>query len=221
MFLWGGRETMLRRGVLLGGLGLAGAGLIGSARSQDRLFTAPQTEGPYYPYDAPKCTDNDLVRLNAGDASALGQVTHLFGRATEVDGTPIANMLVEIWQCDANGRYHHPDDPAPRPLDVRFQGYGKTVTDEAGDFRFRTIKPIAYEIGGGRYRTPHVHLAASTRGVRRLTTQLYVEGDPLNDKDVVLAQTPAILRPGLIRPYVDGSSIEAGALQVRYDLVFA
>lgn len=212
---------MLRRGVLLGGLGLVGTGLVAgkAARAADRLLTAPQTEGPFYPYETPKITDNDLVRLNAGDAPALGQVTHLFGRAMEPDGTPIPNMLVEIWQCDANGRYHHPDDKEPRPLDVRFQGYGKTVTDEAGDFRFRTIKPVAYGIGGGRYRSPHVHLAASTRGVRRITTQFYVEGDPLNDADLVLAQTPAILRPGLIRPYVDGSAIEPGALQVRYDLV--
>lgn len=212
---------MLRRGVLLGGLGMAGAGLLTArgARAEDRLFTSPQTEGPYYPYDKPKVFDNDLVRINAGDAPALGQVAHVFGRTIEPDGTPIPDMLIEIWQCDANGRYHHPGDTAPRPLDVRFQGYGRTTTDRNGEFRFRTIKPVAYEIGGGRYRTPHIHLAASSRDVRRLTTQLYVEGEPRNDSDFELARAPAILRPGLIRPYTDGSAIEPGALQARYDIV--
>lgn len=200
-------------GVLAAGLAPA------TARAERRLWTAPQTEGPYYPDVMPSALDTDLVRLSAGDAAALGHVTHVFGAVTRTSGAPVRDALVEIWQCDANGRYRHTDDRENRPRDPHFQSYGKTVTGADGAFRFRTIKPVAYQVTGGPLRTPHIHVAVSTRGVRRLTTQLYVAGDPLNDRDVVLAETPAIFRPGLIRPYLDGSAVEPGALQVRYDLV--
>lgn len=206
-----------RRALLTGALAVGLAP--GATRAERLLWTAPQTEGPYYPDVMPTALDTDLVRLSAADAPALGQVTHVFGTVTRTTGAPIADALVEIWQCDANGRYLHTEDREDRPRDARFQGYGKTVTGADGTFRFRTIKPVAYQVTGGPLRTPHIHAAVSTRGVRRLTTQLYVEGDPLNDKDVVLAQTPSIFRPGLIRPYLDGSAVEPGALQVRYDLV--
>lgn len=208
---------MQRRLFLAGGLALgAGAPL----RAAERLVTPPQVEGPFYNYDLPKTHDTDLVRLLAGDAPALGQVTHVFGTLQRFTGAPVAGALVEVWQCDANGRYHHPDDREPRPLDPRFQGYGRMTTDGSGGFRFRTIRPVAYAIsGGGAMRTPHIHLAVSTRGVRRLTTQLYVEGEGLNGRDGELAKLLPVQRQALIRPFVDGSHIEAGAQTVKYDVV--
>jgi protocatechuate 3,4-dioxygenase beta subunit len=213
-----------RRALLLGGLGLVAAGKA-SARTQaqgkppPRLFTAPQIEGPFYPYDTPKVHDADLVRISADDAPALGRVTHLRGKVMRADGRPLADQMVEIWQCDANGRYVHPEDDEPRPRDPRFQGYGRTLTDKSGDFAFRTIRPVSYRVGTILTRAPHVHMAVSSRGVRRLTTQLYVAGEPLNEGDSELARIPALLRPGLIRPYVDGGHIERGAQTVHYDIV--
>lgn len=208
---------ILRRRTLV--LAAAGLGLAGSVRAANRLWTAPQTEGPYYPDVMPTALDTDLVRLNTGDAAALGEVTHVLGTVSRLDGRPVQAALVELWQCDASGRYLHTADEEPRPRDPRFQGYGKTLTDAAGAFRFRTIKPVAYQVTGGPLRTPHIHVAVSTRGVRRLTTQLYVAGEPLNDRDVVLAETPAMFRPGLTSAYAEGSAIEPGGLQARYDLV--
>lgn len=205
-----------RRGLVIGALGLAAAG---SAAASSRLWTAPQTEGPYYPDKMPSRQDADLVRLGSADAPAIGRVAHVQGSVWSTDGDPIRDALVEIWQCDANGRYLHTADAEPRPRDPRFQGYGRANTDAQGAFAFRTIKPVAYQVTGGPLRTPHIHVAVSTRGVRRLTTQLYIEGEPLNDQDVVLAETPAMFRPGLIRPYVDGGAIETGALLARYDIV--
>jgi protocatechuate 3,4-dioxygenase beta subunit len=207
---------MERRRFLAAGLALGAATPL---RAAERIVTPPQVEGPFYNYDTPKVHDTDLVRLLAGDAPALGQVTHVFGTLQNFRGMAIGGALIELWQCDANGRYHHPADKEPRPLDVRFQGYGRTVTDAAGGFSFRTIRPVAYGIGNGQMRTPHIHLAVSTRGVRRLTTQLYVEGEALNEKDGELAKLLPVQRQAIIRPFVDGSHIEPGSQTVKYDLV--
>jgi protocatechuate 3,4-dioxygenase, beta subunit len=213
---------MLRRGLILTGIGLAAASPL---RAAERLATAPQMEGPFYPYKKPRVQDADLVRLRAGDAPAVGPVVHVLGTAQTFAGEPIADALVEIWQCDSNGRYVHPDDHEDRPRDPRFQGYGKTLTDRQGKFKFRTIRPVSYavtrpaEAGGNLVRTPHIHLTLSTRGVRRLTTQLYVAGEPLNETDIALAEILPAQRAGLIRPFTNGASLEPGAQMVQYDLV--
>lgn len=197
----------------------AAFGIVGPARASEKIITPPQVEGPFYPYDLPLVHDTDLVQVRAGDASALGQVAHLFGTARGWSGRPIEGLLIELWQCDANGKYHHPADSEQRKPDPRFQGYGRTVTGKDGSFRFRTIQPVSYAAGPNLVRTPHIHLAASFRGVRRLTTQLYVEGEPLNDTDSELGKLLPVQRPALIRPWTDGSSIEPGALQAHYDLL--
>ena len=225
-------RDMDRRGLVLGGLGV---GLVGFAapailRAQEpprpTSATAFQVEGPFYPYDdMPTDQDADLVRVTGVDAQALGEVTHVTGVVWDPFGQPRPGALVEIWQCDHTGRYLHRDDPnTDRPRDAGFQGYGKTMTDARGAFRFRTIKPISYSaiIGGEQiWRAPHIHAAVSTRGVRRLTTQLYVAGAPTNDSDILLQNTTPTEREGIIRPYIPGTGTEAGALAAHYDLVVA
>ena len=77
-------------------------------------------------------------------------------------------------------------------------------------------------IGGEQiWRAPHIHVAVSTRGVRRLTTQLYVAGAPQNDADILLQQVTPIEREGLIRPFTPGAGAESGALAAHYDLIVA
>lgn len=212
-----------RRGLVLGGIGLGtlGMGIASRVRAQ-QVLTAPQIEGPFYPYDLPPEYDTDLVKLGNGDAQAMGQVTHVFGTVWGPGARPLADAMVEIWQCDANGRYRHPGDlETSRAPDLRFQGYGRTTTGGDGSFRFRTIRPVSYAVTGTDIvRAPHIHVAVSTRGVRRLTSQLYVAGEPLNDGDIALSSVAnPTQRAGLIRPYEDGGAIEPGAQTVRYDLV--
>lgn len=223
-----GREID-KRGLLLGGLGLATAGMsaFGAQARQapvqaQRVQTASQIEGPFYPYDLPQAHDADLVRMTGGDADAMGRVTHVFGTVWTTRARPLGGALVEIWQCDANGRYRHPEDlETSRTPDMRFQGYGRAIAGPSGAFRFRTIQPVSYSVAGTSIvRAPHIHLAVSTRGVRRLTTQLYIAGESLNETDGQLSLvTNAAQRDGLIRPYTDGSDFEAGALMVNYDLM--
>jgi protocatechuate 3,4-dioxygenase beta subunit len=213
-----------RREFILGGVGaFITSPALAQPLSRDRLVvTPPQIEGPFYPYDYAFETDTDLVRLSTDDAPALGQLVHFFGTLRTPSGRPVRGAMIELWQADARGKYRHPADTAAPTRDPRFQGYGRVATDEVGAFRFRTIRPPAYLIDPTRTdrRAPHFHLAVSTRGVRRLTTQLYIEGEPLNDTDAWLHMVadPA-QRASLIRPLEDGSALERNAKRIQYDIV--
>ncbi len=201
-----------RRRLLLAAAGLAGAALpgIGAARTA----TPQQMRGPFYPDRMPLDQDNDLTRMMDGDASG-GEITDLSGRVLGTDGEPIAEALVEIWQCDANGRYIHSKDLGGRPRDPGFQGYGKTRSGADGGYRFRTIKPVPYP-----GRAPHIHLAVSAAGKRSLVTQLYVAGAPENGRDFLRGlltsdEQAAVTVP--FRPARTGSSL----LAARFDIVMA
>ena len=165
-----------RRGVLaiLAFLGFAW-------RAAAAVPTPEQTAGPFYPPpdQRPQDTDWDLVKMESRVREAGGEVLHLSGRVLDEDGAPLANALVEIWQCDANGRYHHVGDrSSDRPLDEDFQGFGAIRTDADGRYRFRTIKPVPYP-----GRTPHIHARVLRQDGRELVTQIYLEDHPLNRKD--------------------------------------
>jgi protocatechuate 3,4-dioxygenase beta subunit len=131
------------------------------------------------------------------------------------EGRPLPGILVEIWQCDANGRYLHPADPGRRPRDPLFQGYGRTLTDAAGSYRFRTIRPVAYP-----GRTPHIHFRLSRDGGELLTTQMYVAGEPLNERDFLLnAVRDLAARARLLVELAPANDIESGALAGRFEIV--
>jgi protocatechuate 3,4-dioxygenase beta subunit len=178
--------------------------------------TPRQTAGPFYPQSFPTDADNDLVQINGHSDMALGVVTYVSGRLRDPDGRPIAGARVEIWQCDTNGRYHYVSEGlADRPLDENFQGYGQTVTDPAGGYRFRTIRPVPYP-----GRTPHIHFAVLGAGLARLTTQMYVAGEPGNERDGVLmgVHDPAA-RARLIVPLLPAPDAESNALAGTFDIV--
>ena len=147
-----------------------------------RLTPTPaQTSGPFYPLDLPLDDDNDLLQMGISKQPAKGEITHLTGEVMDIDGKPIADARVEIWQCDANGRYRHPRDSNLAALDPNFQGHGQYQCGADGRYRFRTIRPVAYP-----GRTPHIHFAISGPGFEPLVTQMYVAGEPLNSKDFIL-----------------------------------
>jgi protocatechuate 3,4-dioxygenase beta subunit len=174
--------------------------------------TPRQAEGPFYPRDWSGDVDNDLVRVRGAATQALGRVAHLMGRVLDAQGKPVADALVEIWQCDANGRYRHPDDASMfGARDVGFQGYGRTIVAADGGYRFRTIRPVAYGS-----RAPHIHVRIKRAGREVLTTQLYVAGDPLNDRDGLYTREPN--RATLTAPFVPANGIEDGALAATFDI---
>jgi protocatechuate 3,4-dioxygenase, beta subunit len=137
--------------------------------------TPAQTEGPFYPVELPADTDFDLLR-NGGSVYRRGQPAWVEGQVLDPQGKPVAGAQVEIWQCDEAGRYHHPGDGGR--ADPAFQGFGRVKVGADGHYRFRTIRPVAYS-----GRTPHIHVKVRLERHELLTTQLYVEGDPHNERD--------------------------------------
>ncbi|HYD98472.1 MAG TPA: protocatechuate 3,4-dioxygenase [Alphaproteobacteria bacterium] len=205
-----------RRHVVTGIVGLGAGFLVPSPlRAQSLVLTPGQTEGPFYPTRLPDDADSDLVRVRGQAAEALGEIAHISGRVLGRRGQPVAGAEVEIWQCDAQGRYRHPRAPDQALFDSGFQGYGRAAVDGSGRYRFRTIRPVAYP-----GRTPHIHVAVIAPGLGRFVTQMYVEGEPLNERDGVLRSIrDAAARRSVIVPLAPAPQVEPAAVAGTFDIV--
>jgi protocatechuate 3,4-dioxygenase beta subunit len=178
-------------------------------------LTPSQTEGPFYPDKMPLDTDNDLIIINDSLTPAVGTIAYLTGKVTDIKGNPIRNALVEIWQVDNNGIYLHSRGGKREKLDSNFQGYGKFLTDSKGNYSFRTLKPSPYS-----GRTPHIHMAVSAKGKRKLTTQCYVKGEPRNKKDFILKRVnDSTARNSLIIPFNPLPNSKFGEVEAQFNIV--
>lgn len=187
------------------------------ALSRNRVATPRQTEGPFYPLDWSGDTDNDLVRVRGVRGQALGTIAHVMGRVSDFSGAPMAGAMVEIWQCDQNGRYHHLRDRGQQRRDDGFQGHGRTISDARGYYHFRTIRPMSYP-----GRTPHIHFAVVAPNGRRLVTQMYIEGESANAGDPLLNSIrDRRQRASVIVPLEPAERVELVALAGTFDIVFA
>jgi protocatechuate 3,4-dioxygenase beta subunit len=203
-----------RRRLLAAGLAAGAGAVLPTGLSAALVPTPRQTPGPFYPLRLPLDSDADLVQVEGSGQSAAGVVTHVFGQVLDRSGRPLAAARVEIWQCDAFGHYHHPHDRGGR-ADPNFQGYGHMLVGADAAFRFRTIKPVPYP-----GRAPHIHFAISGPGIERLTTQMYVAGEPANARDGILGRVrDAAARARLIVPLEPAPEMEPGALAGRFDIV--
>jgi protocatechuate 3,4-dioxygenase beta subunit len=146
------------------------------ALADDRPPTPRMTEGPFYPRSFPPDVDGDLTRVAGRAGTARGTILEVSGRVLDRSGRPRAGSRVEIWQCDAQGHYHHVGESGPADLD--FQGFGAVQADAGGRYAFRTLRPAPYP-----GRTPHIHFTVAEGGRRRLTSQMFIEGDPGNARD--------------------------------------
>ncbi len=203
---------LARRRLLAGALaGAALAGLPWPAGAQARTPTPRQTAGPFYPDQFPADGDNDLVQVKGQIGIARGEILLLAGTVMDVDGKPLAGARVEIWQCDAGGRYHHSRDSSSAAPDPSFQGWGQFVTAADGAYRFRTIRPVPYP-----GRTPHVHFQVTGERIPRLVTQMYVQGEPDNLRDGLLNSLNPRDRAAVL---VRLDKAPDGALSTRFDLI--
>jgi protocatechuate 3,4-dioxygenase, beta subunit len=205
-----------RRNFLVGSCAAIGSLLNPSLlqAQQQRILTPNQSLGPFYPVSMPVDTDNDLVMVRGAAAHAEGTVTHITGRVLRLDGTPITNARIEIWQCDARGIYLHPGSSGRQPRDSGFQGFGQTATGMDGSYSFRTIKPVPYP-----GRTPHIHFAVASPG-SKLVTQMYVEGEALNARDGNYASLRDRRERDAVTVKLEAANgIEAGALAGQFDIV--
>lgn len=173
-------------------------------------LTPRQPEGPFYPVAAQDDTNTDLTLLNGGTNLALGEIVYLSGVVQDQSCQPVAGVVVEIWQACAAGRYNHPGDREnPNPLDPDFQYWGIALTNAAGEYSFKTVKPGHYLASPGWIRPPHIHFRVHKRGIKELITQMYFEGNEYNAADKILRQVPVAERPSVVRPMFAKAS-EAG-----------
>ena len=174
--------------------------------------------GPLLVHERVAPEEADLVR-----AEPLGERIIVQGHVVDTDGRPLRDTLIELWQANAAGRYRHPDDQHPAPLDPNFTGAGRCVTDDQGAFRFVTIKPGAYPWANhdNAWRPAHIHLSLFGRAfATRLVTQMYFPGDPLFDQDPIFQSVPdPRARERLISSFDLERTVPEWALAYRFDIV--
>jgi protocatechuate 3,4-dioxygenase, beta subunit len=155
------------------------------------LVTRPQGAAEL---SGPSRLERRLVQVRGdlaghGAKRALGQLIHIRTQVVDEDGAPLPGAMVEIWHCNAAGKYIHPSDSHDAPVDPNFYGAARMVADDAGRIELRTIKPAAYPVPDtdGWWRPPHVHFSVWGRvWLSRLVTQMFFPGEPLNEHDYIL-----------------------------------
>ena len=183
--------------------------------------TLSEVTGPVFGTDDVKPGDSDLTNQHDGDP--LGERIVVSGRLQDENSKPIANALIELWQCNAAGRYRHAVDDHDAPLDPNFTGCGRVLTDAQGNYRFRTIKPGAYPWRNhyNAWRPAHLHFSVFGIGlVQRLVTQMYFPGDPLLPYDPMYNSVPdPKARERLVSHFDWERTIPDIALAYRFDVV--
>ena len=167
--------------------GLASAGLLLGRRALAQPALEPTAEspmGPFFPVDRPAESDLDLTRLAGHAERAQGTIIEVSGRVLDRRGHPVNGATLELWQCNAAGRYAHPADVSTAPLDPNFQGYAALRTDASGAWRIVTVKPGGYDSPIG-HRPPHIHFDARGRTHRNVAQLYFPEDAEGNAKDLL------------------------------------
>jgi len=156
--------------------------------------TASQTAGPYVHIGLiPGMAGFDIFEKNFGNVlvgpNTKGERITLEGRVLDGTGTPLRDVLLEIWQANAAGRYNHPGDRSAGVIDEDFRGWGRAGSDfESGLISFETVKPGATVDKVGRRCAPHVNVWIVARGINiGLNTRLY-----FSDEEAANAADPVL-----------------------------
>ena len=192
-----------------------------------RRETASQTAGPYVHIGlAPKAAGFDIFENSFGsvlfDAQTKGERIRIEGRVFDGIGTVLKDVLIEIWQANADGKYAHPADRQPgKSLDPHFRGWGRSCTDfDSGIYTFDTIKPGAAEGRNGRIMAPHISAWIVARGINiGLNTRIYFSDEAAaNAKDPVINLIEwEARRKTLVAERTDRRS-DDGAAVYRFDI---
>ncbi|GAA2680686.1 protocatechuate 3,4-dioxygenase subunit beta [Streptomyces aculeolatus] len=182
---------------------------------------AAELHGPVFGRTDVTELDGDLTRQHPGEP--LGERITVTGRVRDRRGRPVRGQLVELWQANAAGRYAHPCDRHPAPLDPNFTGAGRCLTDDDGAYRFTTVRPGAYPWRNheNAWRPAHLHFSFfGSAFTQRLVTQMYFPGDPLFPHDPILQSvTDPAARARLVAAYDPALSVPEWSLGYRWDVV--
>ena len=153
-----------------------------------------QTIGPYLRIGLEWMVIEDLA-----PQGVAGERVRIEGKVVDADGKPVNDAAVEIWQANSHGKYASPEDKQDKPLEQAFRGYGRSLTDDAGNFRFRTVKPGPVPGPDGKPQAPHLTVTIFMRGLlKQLQTRMYFPDDAANADDAVLKLVPAERRATLV-----------------------
>lgn len=159
--------------------------------------TEPTVLGPFYIDDSPEYEDGSSIVALPGTG---GKPLSVLGTVRDVDGRPVPDAVVDVWQVQPNGRYDVEEDVSARNLRGRFR------TLEDGTFRFATVRPVDYTIpddgpvgamlrasGRHSWRPAHIHFAVFAEAYRPLVTHLFDSESPYLDSDTVFAVRPSLV----------------------------
>lgn len=193
---------------------------------RDSAATPSTVLGPFYVEAAPELPLGSDI---AGDEK--GEPLLVEGSVRRLDGTPVADAIVDTWHSDDEGFYDVQRPGAALSMRARFR------TDAAGRFRFRTIVPKFYPIpddgpvgkmlraqGRHPYRPAHVHFMIAAPGFDTLATHVFIAGDAYLDSDAVFGVKDALIRTLERVPAgvtAQGSVVEQPMLALRYDFTLA
>ncbi len=178
--------------------------------------TSDQILGPFYPLGEP-FKGGDLTQIVGRKGQAQGQLIYLAGRVLDRQGNPVRSGKVQIWQANCHGKYNHPNDDNPAPIDPCFEGFAVVTTDEEGRYSFKTVKPAAYPASPGRMRPSHIHFEVFGKR-ERLITQMYFRGDAHHDTNSWLQSSHR--KETIVMPLQDAvRGMEPEAKRVTFDIV--
>lgn len=189
------------------------------------LIRMPQTltemTGPLFGHEKVMPGDADLTSQHAG--TPIGERMIVEGRVLDETGRAVPDTLIELWQCNAAGRYRHQIDQHDAPIDENFTGVGRTVTDANGIYRFTTVKPGAYPWRNhpNAWRPAHIHFSLfGPSFMTRLVTQMYFPGDPLHALDPIFnSVADAAARARTVAAFDLSLTVPETALGYRFDIV--
>jgi protocatechuate 3,4-dioxygenase, alpha subunit len=186
-----------------------------AAVEADRGPTPSQTAGPYFTMRLSGEGENVLT-----SPETLGERIRVEGRVLDGDRKHIEDALVELWQADSAGRYHHvADDRDDVPPDPAFSGFGRCASDfQTGAYSFLTIKPGPVPHPNGGMQAPHLSITIQARGMLNPTYTRVYFGDEAsaNASDPVLQTVAEDRRPTLIAERLDEA--DSGVPTYRFDV---
>jgi protocatechuate 3,4-dioxygenase, alpha subunit len=160
-----------------------------------RLTATPsQTVGPFFSIGL-----DPLRAENLASAGVSGERVAIVGRVLDGDGLPVPDAVLEIWQANPHGKYAQAQDHQDTTAAREFCEFGRVPTNDAGEFRFTTLKPGPVPGPEGRMQAPHLAVSIFMRGLlNRLVTRIYFPDDSANANDFILNLVERSRRPTLI-----------------------
>ena len=145
--------------------------------------------GPFHVGDAPELPFGSSI-----NRAGTGESCTYEGRVLDLEGRPVAGAYLDVWSDNEEG-FYDVQQPDKRPP---FNNRGLFRTRSDGSYKFVGIKPVSYPIPNdgpvGKmlgqlerhpYRPAHMHFLVGADGYERVTTHLFVAGDPYLESDAV------------------------------------